>query len=164
VKIEIGYKVRMDSGKIGVVEKIFQNGMMLVRTCATQSIMTSTYQVQEVIEKGEKKMKTYTGFKAIEKMKTGIIDDGNSIYRINERKNNIEWKFKFSDEWSDIPVEIGYFFSTEFTEYKEPLKHKEGDIVWVKAKIIDVRDDSNTPYSVRPLRDYAENEVKGIDE
>ncbi|MCU5498766.1 hypothetical protein OCF63_12245 [Bacillus wiedmannii] len=120
-----------------------------------------------LVKKGEKKMKTYTGFEAIKKMKTGIIDDGNSIYRINERKNNIEWKLKFSDEWSDIPVEIGYFFQTEFTDYVELLKYKVGDEVWVKAKIQDVRTDQNYayPYVIEELSGYyKEEELKGIDE
>ncbi|PEJ91455.1 hypothetical protein CN690_29480 [Bacillus wiedmannii] len=61
-------------------------------------------------------------------------------------------------------MELNFFMSREFTEYKEPLKYKVGDKVWVKAIVINAREDSNTPYSVRPLRDYAENEVKGIDE
>lgn len=123
-------------------------------------------------EKGENKMKTYTGIDAIQRMKTNWMCV----------KDNLSAKWKFIDgklmyqslKFPDTPMSksdlaLNTLFDNEFVDYKEPLKYKVGDEVWVKAKVIQV--DENTghlPYYLDLGEDYKawfeESEVKEIDE
>lgn len=77
-------------------------------------------------------MKKYTGFEAIERLKTSVIDDGKSIYRYNQEMNLIEFSFKATNlPWQNVIIDISYFFGKEFIDYKEPLEI--GD--WVVCEV-----------------------------
>ncbi|MCQ6337562.1 hypothetical protein NPM14_29415 [Bacillus cereus] len=77
-------------------------------------------------------MKKYTGFEAIERLKTSVIDDGKSIYRYNKEMNLIEFSFKATNlPWQNVIIDISYFFGKEFIDYKEPLEI--GD--WVVCEV-----------------------------
>ncbi|EJS13433.1 MULTISPECIES: hypothetical protein [Bacillus] len=77
-------------------------------------------------------MKKYTGFEAIERLKTNVIDDGKSIYRYNKEMNLIEFSFKASKlPWQNVIIDISYFFGKEFIDYEEPFEI--GD--WVACEV-----------------------------
>ncbi|HDR4494273.1 TPA: hypothetical protein QCQ12_003107 [Bacillus cereus biovar anthracis] len=166
MKIEVGDKVRMNSGKVGIVEEIFENGTMLVRTHATQLIMTSTYQVQEVIEKREKKME-YRGIEAYKALQEGKTLELGAVskqyYKMTpsgiiyvRRSNEVHWEYS--------KIELNFFMDRKFVEYKEPLKHKVGDKILVEVEITRVEPDAEYPYTIARLPYAKESDVKGIDE
>lgn len=113
-------------------------------------------------------MKVYKGFEAIERMNQGGIlqltgDRDEAVYKIEG--SFIGEKNKGDKHWIVSDMTLNYFLKNEFTEYKEPLKYKVGDAVWVKATVTDVREDTETPYGLELKHDfYKENEVQGIDE
>ncbi|PHE16406.1 hypothetical protein COF41_21380 [Bacillus toyonensis] len=68
-------------------------------------------------------MKKYTGFEAIERLKTNVIDDGKSLYRYNMELNLIEFSMKEPElPWQNVIIDISFFFSREFVDYVEPLE------------------------------------------
>ncbi|MGA4461973.1 hypothetical protein ACPA2L_04490 [Bacillus bombysepticus] len=77
-------------------------------------------------------MKTYTGFEAIERMKTNVIDDGKSLYRYNMELNLVEFSMKEPNKipWQNVYIDISFFFRKEFVDYVEPLK--VGDWIYLK--------------------------------
>ncbi|PEM57622.1 hypothetical protein [Bacillus wiedmannii] len=127
-----------------------------------------------LVKKGEKKMKTYTGFEAYKALLEGkVLELGavsKQLYKMmGAEGDTLYTKRKNEDAWSYCNMELNFFMSREFTEYKEPLKYKVGDEVWVKAKVIQIDEVSNNlPYRLDLGEDYTawfeENEVKGIDE
>ncbi|PEB19706.1 hypothetical protein COO08_05180 [Bacillus toyonensis] len=77
-------------------------------------------------------MKKYTGFEAIERLKTSVIDDGKSIYRYNKEMNLIEFSFKATNlPWQNVIIDISYFFGKEFVDYVEPFEIGE----WVACEV-----------------------------
>ncbi|MEW4318547.1 hypothetical protein Q0N71_21105 [Bacillus thuringiensis] len=93
-------------------------------------------------------MKKYTGFEAIERMKTNVIDDGETLYRYNMELNLIEFSMKVPKlPWQQVIIDISFFFSKEFVDYVEPLKvndwvvyaYRQKDIT---CKVVDIEDDS----------------------
>ncbi|PEZ66408.1 hypothetical protein CN372_04895 [Bacillus anthracis] len=168
MKIEVGDKIRNEAtGSLGIVTEV--KGLNVdFKRCIDDKECITTVNYVTVIEKGEKEMK-YEGIEAYKALQDGkILELGaasKQLYKMmGAEGDTLYTKRKNEDAWSYCNMELNFFMSREFTEYKEPLKYKVGDKVWVKAIVINAREDSNTPYSVRPLRDYAENEVKGIDE
>ncbi|MHA4207346.1 hypothetical protein [Bacillus cereus] len=77
-------------------------------------------------------MKKYTGFEAIERMKTNVIDDGKSLYRYNMELNLVEFSMKEPNKipWQNVYIDISFFFRKEFVDYVEPLK--VGDWIYLK--------------------------------
>ncbi|WP_242145920.1 MULTISPECIES: hypothetical protein [unclassified Bacillus cereus group] len=74
----------------------------------------------------EETMKTYTGFEAIERMKTHWIttQEKGCAWKIKEDEI---WK-RFDDtEWTATEL-INFFFRNEFIDYVEPLKFEEGEM------------------------------------
>ncbi|KZE04169.1 group-specific protein [Bacillus mycoides] len=77
-------------------------------------------------------MKKYTGFEAIERLKTNVIDDGKSIYRYNKEMNLIEFSFKATKlPWQNVIIDVSYFFGKEFVDYVKPLEIGE----WVACEV-----------------------------
>ncbi|PFZ02333.1 hypothetical protein COL75_16615 [Bacillus wiedmannii] len=122
-----------------------------------------------LVKKGEKEMEEVK-FKAIEAyklMEKGSIMKGDNgvLYRVVD--GTLHSKCGSDSDWTGSCVLAEVFFKMKFTEYKEPLKYKVGDEVWVKAKVKDVRTDQDYayPYVIEELSGYyKEEELKGIDE
>lgn len=86
-------------------------------------------------------MKKYTGFEAIERLKTNVIDDGKSLYRYNMEINLVEFSMKEPKlPWQNVIIDISYFFSKEFVDYVEPLEighwafHEEDALIGIVTK------------------------------
>lgn len=172
MKIEVGDKIRNEfTGNLGVVTEVEGLNVYFER-CEDGIECITTVNFVAIIEKGEKKMKVYKGFEVIERMNQGGIlqltgDRDEAIYKIEG--NFIGEKNKGDKHWVVSDMTLNYFLKNEFTEYKEPLKYKVGDEVWVKAKVIQIDEvNNNLPYQLDLGEDYTawfeENEVKGIDE
>jgi len=69
-------------------------------------------------------MGKYTGFEAIERLKTNVIDDGKLLYRYNMELNLVEFSMKepINLPWQHVTIDISFFFNKEFVDYVEPLK------------------------------------------
>ncbi|AWC45815.1 hypothetical protein CG477_016755 [Bacillus cytotoxicus] len=74
----------------------------------------------------EETMKTYTGFEAIERMKT---------HWITTQEKGCAWKIKEDEIWmragdneGTVNESINFFFKNEFIDYVEPLKFEEGEM------------------------------------
>ncbi|EJP81254.1 hypothetical protein [Bacillus cereus] len=82
-------------------------------------------------------MKKYTGFEAIERMKTNVIDDGKSLYRYNMEFNLIEFSMKDTKlPWQQhVIIDISFFFSREFVDYIEPLKVGDWIVAWSSEEV-----------------------------
>lgn len=69
--------------------------------------------------------KTYTGFEAIERLKTNAISDGWALYRYNKETNKVEWSMKDRIAWQHITTDITYFFKTEFSDYEDSSRKND---------------------------------------
>ncbi|PFM49597.1 hypothetical protein BM74_27350 [Bacillus thuringiensis] len=84
-------------------------------------------------------MKKYTGFEAIERLKTNVIDDGKSLYRYNKELNLIEFSMKAPKlPWQHVIIDISFFFSKEFVDYVDPLKVGDWVVAFKMTKVCQV--------------------------
>ncbi|ABS23185.1 hypothetical protein ACQVUL_07630 [Bacillus cytotoxicus] len=76
----------------------------------------------------EETMQTYTGFSAIERMKTHWITTTSDVDSAWKIENN-ELVFKKDDTiLVGTLIELNFFFKNEFIDYAEPLKFEEGEM------------------------------------
>lgn len=124
-----------------------------------------------LVKKGEKKMK-YKGIEAYKALQDGKLLEfackNEFIFSIGS-DNLIKESKKGTGKWKYSEISMNFLMTNSFIEYKEPLKYKVGDEVWVKAKVIQVDEVNNDlPYRLDLGEDYTawfdEKEVKGIDE
>lgn len=119
-----------------------------------------------LVKKGEKKMEEvkFNAIEAYKLMKKGSIMKNKDGYLYKIVDGSLFSKLTKQAMFTKSLVLVDKFFNETFTEYKEPLKYKVGDKVWVEAEITRVEPDAEYPYTVA-RRPYAkEEDVKGIDE
>lgn len=122
-----------------------------------------------LVKEGEKKM-MYKGIEAYKALQEGKIlhlgENSGWIFKMN--KGEVIQCPKDQAYWSNCTWGVNAFLTKTFTEYKEPLKYKVGDEVWVKATVTDVHDDDIRGYKLKTSSAYEvhvkEQDVKGIDE
>ncbi|HHI3608498.1 TPA: hypothetical protein QCU10_005827 [Bacillus anthracis] len=113
-------------------------------------------------------MNVYKGIEAYKALEEGKIlefsRNPNYLFRMS---NGNVFEKKKGNNWALCRMILQMFVGNVFVEYKEQLKYKVGDEVWVKAKIKDVRTDQNYayPYVIEEVSGYyKEEELKEIDE
>lgn len=113
-------------------------------------------------------MKIYRGIETYKVLQDGKMLEfaykNDFVFSIGS-DNLIKESKKGTGKWKYSEISMNFLMTNSFVEYKEPLKYKVGDAVWVKATVTDVREDTETPYGLELKHDfYKENEVQGIDE
>jgi len=180
VKIEVGDIVDTQVNENVIVVDIKKNGeheyscpvdVVFYKKDGDEMAYSTRLDWCTLVKKGEKKMKTYTGFEAIERMKTNWIT-------LSKGKAFVMWKIiegkamkRTSDNFTprESELQLNEIMANEFIDYVEPLKYKVGDEVWVKGKVVQVDErPGEMPYHIdfgdECTAWFEENEVKGIDE
>ncbi|PEJ21555.1 hypothetical protein COE80_03080 [Bacillus pseudomycoides] len=78
-------------------------------------------------------MKTYTGFEAIERMKTDWIKEKNDCFAHTLKKGKHEVLGISSQRIVPSAISINFFFENEFEDYVEPLNLEEGEMFVIES-------------------------------
>ncbi len=116
-------------------------------------------------------MKNYKGIEAYKALQEGKVLEfaakNEFIFSIGS-DNLIRESKKGIGKWKYSDIGVNFFMGKTFIEYKEPLKYKVGDEVWVKMKVYEVaKHEQNDPYLVKQGMNVmwvSKEELKGIDE
>ncbi|PFK01364.1 hypothetical protein COI97_15985 [Bacillus cereus] len=174
MKIEVGDTVNTAHHKNVIVEKIDDKRLtplVYFYSNEQEAAVSAWLSNCTLVKKREKKMETYTGIEAYKALQEGKVlefaFENEFVFSIGS-DNLIKESKKGTGKWKYSEISMNFLMTNSFVEYKELLKYKVGDEVWVKATVHTVdEEDRDTPYEV--LVDgfgvwIEENEVKGIDE
>ncbi|MED1093858.1 hypothetical protein [Bacillus paramycoides] len=78
-------------------------------------------------------MKTYTGFEAIERMKTNWIKEKNDCFAHTLKEGKHEALGISSQCIVPSTISINFFFENEFVDYEEPLNLEEGEMFVIES-------------------------------
>lgn len=117
-------------------------------------------------------MKMYKGIEAYKALQDGKLLEfaykNDFVFSIGS-DNLIKESKKSTGKWKYSEISMNFLMTNSFVEYKEPLKYKVGDEVWVKAMVIEVNErPGEIPYLL-DLGDecrewFNEYEIKGGNE
>lgn len=78
-------------------------------------------------------MKTYTGFEAIERMKTNWIQEKNDCFAHTLKEDKHEVLGISSQRIVPLAISMNFFFENEFVDYVEPLNLEEGEMFVIEG-------------------------------
>ncbi|PGW31799.1 hypothetical protein [Bacillus thuringiensis] len=78
-------------------------------------------------------MKTYTGFEAIERMKTNWIKEKNDCFAHTLKEGKHEVLGISSQRIVPSAISMNFFFENEFVDYEEPLNLEEGEMFVIEG-------------------------------